>query len=340
MKSFVRATARRATLVANPYSMTDAAPPSPDATWQLDSASGPCLLSAGELKGLKLLGRGKVRDLYQVDDERLLVVSTDRLSAFDVIMKNGVPGKGKILNQLTVFWLRHLERELGLKHHLITADVEQMPAEVRAYAGMLSGRSMLVRKLEMLPVEVIVRGYITGSGWVDYGRTGAVCGHVLPAGLQQCEKLPAPIFTPSTKAALGEHDENIDRARVAETIGAPRAEELEAAALKVYACAAALAAERGVLVADTKMEFGVDASGAMVLGDEALTPDCSRYWPKAGYETGRDQDSFDKQYVRNWLKGIAFDKKTPMALPDDVIANTLAKYTEIFKILTGADPVL
>ena len=154
--------------------MTDAAPPSPDATWQLDSASGPCLLSAGELKGLKLLGRGKVRDLYQVDDERLLVVSTDRLSAFDVIMKNGVPGKGKILNQLTVFWLRHLERELGLKHHLITADVEQMPAEVRAYAGMLSGRSMLVRKLEMLPVEVIVRGYITGSGWVDYGRTGAV----------------------------------------------------------------------------------------------------------------------------------------------------------------------
>ena len=253
-------------------------------------------------------------------------------------MKSGVPGKGKILNQLTVFWLRHLERELGLKHHLITADVEQMPAEVRAYAGMLSGRSVLVRKLEMLPVEVIVRGYITGSGWVDYGRTGAVCGHVLPAGLQQCEKLPAPIFTPSTKAALGEHDENIDRARVAETIGAPRAEELEAAALKVYACAAALAAERGVLVADTKMEFGVDASGAMVLGDEALTPDCSRYWPADEYAKGREQQSYDKQYVRNYLKEIGFDKKTRIALPAEVVTATRDKYAKIFELLVGKQP--
>ena len=321
--------------------MSDKKVVAPDpASLPVHDASG-ALLSAGELPPLKKLGEGKVRDIFEVDSERLLLVITDRLSAFDVVMKNGVPGKGKILNQLTTFWLRHLASSgLECEHHMITDDMNEMPESCKQHAALLEGRCMLVRKLDMVPVESIVRGYITGSGWVDYQKSGVVCGHVLPQGLKLCERLPEVLFTPSTKAELGEHDENITIEQASEMVGEARASEVSKLAKQVYNLALAHAETCGVLVADTKMEFGVDASGAMVLGDEALTPDCSRYWPKAGYETGRDQDSFDKQYVRNWLKGISFDKKTPMALPDDVIANTLAKYTEIFKILTGADPVL
>ena len=216
------------------------------------------LLSAGELPPLKKLGEGKVRDLYEVDAERLLVVVTDRISAFDVIMLNGVKGKGKILNQLTGFWLRHLASNgLGIEHHMITDDVNEMPESCRKHAGVISGRSMLVRKLRMLPVESIVRGYITGSGWVDYQKSGTVCGHVLPSGLQLCDRLPEELFTPSTKAELGEHDENITVEQAGKIVGESRAQQVSLYARRVYTLAAAHAEPRGVLVADTKMEFGV-----------------------------------------------------------------------------------
>ena len=339
---------------------------------------GGALLSAGELPPLKKLGAGKVRDLYEVDAKRLLVVVTDRISAFDVIMKNGVPGKcasrpfrphpasvardcvlssslpprllrrGKVLTQLTAFWLRHLSANgVGCEHHLITDDVAQMPPSVQQHAAVLTGRTMLVHRLEMLPVEAIVRGYITGSGWADYTRTGSVCGHVLPTGLALCDKLPAALYTPSTKAELGAHDENISTSAAADLLGAGVAARVEALSGKVYALAAAHAEARGILVADTKMEFGVAPGGgggggvpALVLGDEVLTPDCSRYWPKEGYAAGRDQPSFDKQYVRDFLKEVGFDKATPVMLPPHVVAATLEKYAAIFKILTGAEPAL
>lgn len=303
------------------------------------------LLSAGELPPLKKLGAGKVRDLYEVDSERLLVVVTDRISAFDVIMKNGVPGKGKVLNQLTGFWLRHLkENGLGADHHMITDDVEEMPESCRKHAALLSGRCMLVKRLRMLPVESIVRGYITGSGWADYKKTGVVCGHVLPSGLKQCEQLPEVLFTPSTKADLGAHDENITTEQAAELLGEGPAAEVSRLAKQVYNLAAAHAEKCGVLVADTKMEFGValdSKDGApLVLGDEVLTPDCSRYWPADGYEAGRDQQSFDKQYVRNYLSEINFDKKTPIDLPAEVVEATIDKYKKIFELLTGKQPNL
>lgn len=303
------------------------------------------LLSAGELPPLKKLGEGKVRDLYEVDSERLLVVVTDRISAFDVIMLNGVKGKGKILNQLTGFWLRHLaENGLGIEHHMITDDVAQMPKSCRKHAGVLEGRSMLVRRLRMMPVESIVRGYITGSGWADYLKTGAVCGQTLAAGLKNCEKLPEEIFTPSTKAELGEHDENISLAQASTLLGEGVADSVAKYAKLVYTIAATHAESRGVLVADTKMEFGVALDAAddapLVLGDEVLTPDCSRYWPKEGYEAGKDQPSYDKQYVRDYLKGIGYDKKTPIALPDEVVEATIDKYKAIYKLLTDSEPSL
>ena len=299
-----------------------------------------------QLPPLKKLGEGKVRDLYEVDAERLLVVVTDRISAFDVIMLNGVPGKGKILNQLTGFWLRHLaDNGLGIEHHMITDDVAQMPESCKQHAAVLSGRSMLVRRLQMLPVESIVRGYITGSGWADYKKTGSVCGHVLPGGLRQCERLPEPLFTPSTKADLGEHDENITVEQAGRLVGQSAADRVSAAARKVYEIASSYAEPRGILVADTKMEFGVALNGdlreaALVLGDEVLPPDCSRYWPLDEYEVGRDQNSFDKQFVRNYLNEIGFDKKTPIELPKEVVDSTKQKYAAIFELLTGSPPSL
>ena len=299
--------------------------------------AGDCVTNIGELAGLKKLGQGKVRDLFEVDEERLLVVSSDRISAFDVIMTNGVPGKGKILNQLTVWWMRQIESLVP--HHLITDDVDQMPDSCRAHKDLLSGRAMLVKRLKMMPVEVIVRGYITGSGWLDYQRTGSVCGHKLPEGLKLCDQLPEALFTLSTKAEFGEHDENITVAQVVEKVGAEPAAKLQENALNVYRTASKLAYEKGILMADTKMEFGY-VGDAMVLGDECLTPDCSRFWPRAQYEPGRDQDSYDKQYVRNYLKSINFDKKTPIELPAEVVQQTIAKYVEIFKILTGTEPIL
>lgn len=282
---------------------------------------------------LKLLARGKVRDVYEVDDDFLLFVATDRISAFDVIMKNGIPGKGILLTQISCFWFEWLADRVP--HHFVTADLAEMPASVQPYADQLRGRSMLVRRLKILPVEAIVRGYLAGSGWSSYQQDGTVCGIALPPGLQQCEELPHPLYTPSTKAELGGHDINISPQRASEIMGAAHADQVEKMALALYGEARAYAAERGILLADTKFEFGVNAAGEVVLGDEILTPDSSRFWPAAGYAPGKDQPSFDKQFVRNYLLSINFDKETPVSLPADVIEKTLVKYQEAYGLLVG-----
>lgn len=282
---------------------------------------------------LKLLARGKVRDVYEVDEDYLLFVATDRISAFDVIMKNGIPGKGMLLTQISCFWFEWLADRMP--HHFVTADLTQMPASVQPYADQLRGRSMLVRRLKILPVEAIVRGYLAGSGWSSYQQDGTVCGIALPAGLQQCGELPHPLYTPSTKAELGGHDINISPQRASEIMGEAHADQIEKMALALYGEARTYAAERGILLADTKFEFGVNAAGEVVLGDEILTPDSSRFWPAADYAPGKDQPSFDKQFVRNYLLSINFDKETPVSLPADVIEKTLVKYQEAYGLLVG-----
>lgn len=310
------------------------------------------LLTLAKLDGLDFVTSGKVRDIYKVDEETFLFVTSDRLSAFDVVMKTGIPAKGKLLNQITTFWLKWVEENGICKTHLITDDVDQMPANIKEHSALLRGRCMLVRKLEMLPVESIIRGYITGSGWKDYKKTGKVCGIALQEGLQHCQQLPEPIFTPSTKAEQGLHDENISEARARELFveleknpnssvkdGNLLMDELIAKSKAVYMKAAEYAKEKGIILADTKFEFGLNSNGELVLADEILTPDSSRYWPGKDYEVGRDQNSYDKQYVRNWLRDINFDKTTPMDIPTEVQMNTQAKYIEIFNILTGEMPV-
>jgi len=295
-------------------------------------------LVRSECPDLKLITRGKVRDLYEIDAEHLLFVATDRISAFDVVMANGIPGKGKILAQLSLFWFDLLQDVCP--NHLVTGDMDQMPAAVRPYADQLEGRSMLVRRLEILPVEAIVRGYLTGSGWKEYTRKGTVCDIPLPAGLEESAKLEAPLYTPSTKAVQGEHDENIHPDKAAEILGTERAREVEGLALSLYATARDYAAERGILIADTKFEFGVNAAGEVVLADEVLTPDSSRFWPADCYAVGRGQDSFDKQYVRDYLESIAFDTTYAVELPGDVVTRTRDKYVEAFRLLTGQAPSL
>lgn len=287
---------------------------------------------------LKLLNRGKVRDIYAVDDQHLLFVASDRLSAFDVVMSTGVPGKGKILTQLSLFWFELLA-DLG-PHHLATGNMDEMPASVQAYRDQLEGRSMLVRRLEILPVESIVRGYLTGSGWKEYTQQGTVCDIPLPQGLEESAKLEAPLFTPSTKAEQGAHDMNIHPDRAAEIIGQERSDEIARRSIALYSKARDYAAGKGILIADTKFEFGVNAAGEIILADEVLTPDSSRFWPAASYGVGRGQDSFDKQYVRDYLESIHFDKATPVDLPEEVTTKTLNKYIEAFQLLTGSDPVL
>lgn len=282
---------------------------------------------------LNLLARGKVRDIYEVDEAHLLFVATDRISAFDVIMTNGIPGKGMLLTRISCFWFQWLGDRIP--HHFVTANVSGMPASVREYADQLDGRCMLVRRLSILPVEAIVRGYLAGSGWVSYQQDGTVCGIPLPEGLQQCQELPQPLYTPSTKADLGGHDINISPADAENILGAKYAKAIEDSALKLYGLAREYAAERGILLADTKFEFGLNGEGNLVLGDEILTPDSSRFWPAGGYAPGRDQPSFDKQFVRNYLLSIDFDKKTPVTLPDDVIENTLIKYQEACDLLVS-----
>ena len=287
-----------------------------------------------ELTNLSLKARGKVRDIYDLGDS-LLMVTTDRISAFDVILPDPVPEKGIILNQISLFWFQVMADLVP--NQVIATDAADYPEICRPYAEMLRGRSMLVKKAEPLPVECVVRGYITGSGWKDYLASGAVCGIPLPAGLEESQKLPQPLFTPSTKAELGEHDENIDFDKVAERIGAPLAERIRDLSLAIYQKGAALAAEKGIIIADTKFEFGL-FDGEVILIDEVLTPDSSRFWPSADYRPGGFQKSFDKQYLRDYLSTLDWNKTAPgPSLPASVIENTRIKYLEALTRLTGSD---
>lgn len=285
-----------------------------------------------------LLNRGKVRDIYDIDEKTLLIVTTDRMSAFDVIMSRPVPYKGVILNQITLFWMERFKN--FVPNHLIESDVARFPAALAPYRDQLEGRSVLVKKAKPLPVECIVRGYITGSGWSDYRKTGSVCGISLPAGLVESQRLPEPLFTPSTKAELGEHDQNISGAEAAKLLGADLAVEAERLSLRLFKEGRAWAESRGIIIADTKFEFGM-VDGRLTLIDEVLTPDSSRFWPATGYEPGKSQPSFDKQYLRDWLSSQPWDKTPPPpALPDEVVDATCAKYREAYRILTGASLAL
>jgi len=291
----------------------------------------PALLQT-ELADLHLHARGKVRDLYAVG-ESLLMVATDRISAFDHVLASGIPGKGTVLTQLSLFWFDFLAEIVP--NHLITANVDEYPADVAAHAEELRGRSMLVAKAQMFPVECVARGYLSGSGWKDYQATGKVCGIALPAGLRESERLPEPIFTPASKSLDGEHDVNISFEEMAARIGRQTAETLRRLSLQIYSRASAYAETRGLVLADTKFEFGRTAKG-IVLADEALTPDSSRYWPLDGYEPGGPQKSFDKQYVRDYLEEIRWNKRSPApGLPDEVVARTQEKYFEAYRLLTG-----
>ena len=274
---------------------------------------------------------GKVRELYAVDDDLLLFVASDRISAYDHVLATPIPDKGRVLTAMSVFWFELLADEIG--NHLVSADDPRIPDEVR-------GRALLVRKLTMLPVEAVARGYLTGSGLIDYDRTGEVCGVALPPGLIESSKLPEPIFTPATKAELGAHDENVTYDEVAAVIGEQDASRVRAATLRVYVRAAEHAESRGLILADTKFEFGVDAAGELVLADEVLTPDSSRFWPLEGYEPGRPQPSFDKQFVRNWLLSpeAGWDRHgelPPPALPEHVVEATRLRYIEAYERITG-----
>jgi len=267
------------------------------------------------------VGSGKVRELYELDDDRLLLVASDRISTFDVVLPTEIPDKGRVLTGLSAFWFART-REI-VPNHLLALRAD--------------GRSTECRRLKMLPLECVVRGYLTGSGWKDYEATGAVCGHQLAEGLRDSDKLPEPIFTPATKAQEG-HDENIDRERAAELVGEERFDEVERVSLELYGFASAYAAERGILLADTKFEFGLDEAGRLVLGDEAFTPDSSRFWPADEYEPGRPQPSFDKQFVRDYCETLGWDKTPPgPELPDEVVAGTRARYVEALERLTGLD---
>ncbi len=291
----------------------------------------PILLQTA-LGNLPLFARGKVRDLYSVGED-LLLVATDRISAFDHVLASGIPGKGRVLTQISLFWFDFLEAIVP--NHLITADVEKYPAALEPYLDELGGRSMLVRRANMFPVECVVRGYLSGSGWKDYAATGKVCGVPLPAGLRESEELPQPIFTPASKSASGEHDENISFDRMAARIGGKDAEELRRISLLIFRKAAGHAKERGLILADTKFEFGRTDQG-IVLADEVLTPDSSRFWPRDGYAPGGPQPSFDKQFVRDYLESIHWNKKPPApALPSDVIRRTQNKYEEALRLLTS-----
>jgi phosphoribosylaminoimidazole-succinocarboxamide synthase len=291
-------------------------------------------LTQTDLPGLPLLARGKVRDLYSVG-EHLLLIATDRISAFDHVLATGIPGKGKILTQLSLFWFQLL-RDV-VPNHLITADISQYPEALRPYSSQLEGRSMLVKRAQMFPVECVVRGYLSGSGWKDYKATGAVCGIPLPAGLQESARLPLPLFAPASKSLGGEHDENISFDEMVTRIGEPAATRLQGLSLDIYNRAAAYATERGVILADTKFEFGVTPEG-IVLADEVLTPDSSRYWPADQYKPGGPQPSFDKQFVRDYLEQIQWNKQAPApALPDDIVAKTQRKYLDAYRLLTGRE---
>ena len=290
----------------------------------------PAPLLETHLKSLQLLHRGKVRDIYAVDAERLLIVQTDRLSAFDVILPTPVPGKGRLLTSMSNFWFRKLAHVIP--NHLLDTPPESLvdPAE----RSEVTGRAFVVRRLKPLPVEAIVRGYLAGSGWKDYRNTGMICGIVLPPGMQEAARLAQPIFTPSTKAAIGTHDENIDFPEMQRLIGAEQAALVRDKTIQLYSEAAAYALTRGIIIADTKFEFGQDKAGKLYLIDEALTPDSSRFWPRDQYRVGTNPPSFDKQFVRDWLEAQKWNKLPPApALPDDVLRKTAEKYEEALKLL-------
>ncbi|MHC4654102.1 MAG: phosphoribosylaminoimidazolesuccinocarboxamide synthase [Planctomycetota bacterium] len=276
--------------------------------------------------------RGKVRDIYDLGD-KLLIIATDRISAFDVVMANGIPYKGIVLTQISRFWFDYLSGDV--EHHLISDDVASFPEPFCNHAEQLAGRTMLVKKGEVLPIECVVRGYLAGSGWVEYSQSQTVCGQKLPAGLKQCEKLPELIFTPATKAERGTHDENISFERSAEIIGEESANYVRDKSIEIFKKASAYAESRGIILSDTKFEWGV-VDGKIILVDEVLTPDSSRFWPADKYEAGRDQESFDKQFVRNYLESINFDKSgAGVELPDDIRQKTSDKYIEGYERLTG-----
>ena len=284
---------------------------------------------------LRLVARGKVRDVYEVDADHLLLVATDRLSAYDVVLPTAVPDKGAVLTGLSVWWFEQLTDLLP--NHLVSARVCDLPAALQPHADELRGRTMLCRRLAMVPVECVARGYLTGSGLADYRATGGVVGQPLPPGLEDGSRLPEPLFTPATKAAVGAHDENVSYEAVEQRVGAELAAELRRLTLAVYGRGAALAAERGLLLADTKLELGHDRDGVLTLGDEVLTPDSSRYWPADAWQPGRPQPSFDKQYVRDWLDASGWDRTAPgPELPEDVVERTRAKYVEAYERLTGS----
>jgi phosphoribosylaminoimidazole-succinocarboxamide synthase len=291
----------------------------------------PVVLQTG-FPDLKLHASGKVRDVYQLDNERLLFVATDRISAFDYVLATGIPQKGRVLTQISLFWFDFLSDIVP--NHLITADVEQYPQALLKYGEVLRGRSMIVQRAEMFPVECVVRGYISGSAWKEYKASGKVCGIELPAGLRESEAFPEPIFTPATKEVSG-HDENISFARMCEILGSETSSTLRDLTLRVYKKAAAYARQRGIIIADTKFEFGRTAKG-ITLADEVLTPDSSRFWPADKYAPGRGQESYDKQYVRDYLEEIHWNKQPPApALPDEVARRTSEKYLDAYFQITG-----
>ena len=293
----------------------------------------PTTLPQSNLPGLELIHRGKVRDVYALDQHRLLMVATDRLSAFDVVLPNPIPGKGEMLTQISNFWF-------GKTAHLVPNHLLDVPlAEVLPPGtdlALYAKRAVVTRRLKPVPVECIARGYLIGSGWKDYQKTGAVCGIALPAGLKQAQQLPEPIFTPSTKAAVGDHDENVSFDAVVNLVGRELAGKVRDATLAIYKWAAAYAAERGIILADTKFEFGTDADGRLYVMDEMLTPDSTRYWPADQYQVGISPPSYDKQFVRDWLEAQGWDKTPPgPVIPDEVIARTAAKYAEALERLAG-----
>lgn len=283
---------------------------------------------------LAMYASGKVRDIYHVNDEQLLFIATDRISAFDYVLASGIPRKGRVLTQLSLFWFDFL-KDL-VPNHLVTANVDDYPENLKPFREQIKGRSMLVCKAEMLPIECVVRGYLSGSGWKDYQKTGGICGIKLPAGLKESDKLPEPIFTPSSKATSG-HDENISFEDTVARIGKDLAEQVRDLSLAIYKKASDYASKRGIIIADTKFEFGRSHLG-VVLADEVLTPDSSRFWPADKYTPGKAQDSYDKQYVRDYLESISWDKKPPApSLPAEVQAKTSEKYVEAYRQLTGSE---
>jgi phosphoribosylaminoimidazole-succinocarboxamide synthase len=293
----------------------------------------PDTLFQSELTSLELIGRGKVRDLYAIDDDHLMIVTTDRLSAFDVILPTAIPGKGAVLTTVSRFWFERM-RDV-IPNHMATLSLADVLAN-RDEREQVRGRAMIVHRLKPLPIEAVVRGYLVGSGWKDYQREGAVCGIPLPEGMQQAEQLPEPLYTPSTKAEVGEHDENIDYDQTVDLVGAEMAAQVRDVSLRIYREARDYAAEHGIIIADTKFEFGLDADGNMVLIDEALTPDSSRFWPMDDYRVGISPPSFDKQFVRDYLETLDWDKQPPgPELPEEVVRKTADKYLEAQRRLTG-----